>query len=73
MPVILPPLVGIGVDWTIGKLLPKPKDSSPATPAPLEPHVDQARNEQREAKISLGVGAVVVAGLALYLLTKRRR
>lgn len=73
LPVIAPPLVGIGVDWTIGKLLPKPKETSPATPAPLAPHVEQAQNQQRESKISLGVGAVVVAGLALYLLTKRRR
>lgn len=72
-PVVLPTFVGIGADFLINKIVPKPKDSSPSTPAPLAPHVEQAQNQQRETKISLGVGAVVVAGLALYLLTKRRR
>ena len=72
-PVLLPTAIGIGTEFLINKIVPKPKESSPSTPAPLAPAVEQAQTEQREAKISLGVGAVVVAGLALYLLTKRRR
>lgn len=69
-PIFLPTVVGLGTEWVFSKLVPSSNQST--TPSPLAPTVEESRNTQREAKISLGVGVVVVAGLALYLLTKRR-
>lgn len=70
-PIVLPAAVTIGTEYLLGQVVTKP--NSPATPAPLNNPVTTAQTEQHETKISTIVGIAAVAGIALYLLTNRRR
>jgi len=73
LPVVTPIAVGLGAQWISGKLMPTPKPGdSAAVPGALNDPVNSARSDAHEANMSTTVGILALAGLAIYLITKRK-
>lgn len=70
VPVVLPTAVAIGTEWAIGKVMPAPQQQ--AVPTPLSDANTQTANAQHQLNLSTTLGIVAVAGIAVYLLARRR-
>jgi len=71
-PVVLPTAVAIGTEWAIGKIMPSPVANAPTVPGPLSSTDSEANAKQHAFNLSTTLGIVAVAGVAVYLLAKRR-
>lgn len=70
MPVLLPPLVGIGVNWAVGKIGGGPSKQQPAVPEPVRQTATEVREQRDSESSSITIGTVVLGAIALAFLMR---
>lgn len=70
LPVLLPPLIGLGANWVAGQIGGQRQPPQQAVPEPVKSTVDEVNSQRAAESSAVSIGTVVIAAAVLALLMR---